>query len=234
MTPPVADDPRLQVPATHLLVIAGAALVATVLAAGAQEAFVPSSEEFIYSPGSTALTGGTYVVMGAAAIWAARRTGNPLAALGLVAPRSWPRAIGLALLTVLVALLVSAQLDRVFHGADAQGVVPDTGRPPGIGPIAGIALAYVAVALLGPIVEELIFRGLLTAAFRRRFGAIRTALITAAFFAVLHFIPRVMPTVFLLGLALALVYERVGSTAPGILVHCLYNGTALTAALTAH
>ena len=42
--------------------------------------------------------------------------------------------------------------------------MPDTGRPPGIGPIAGIALAYVAVALLGPIVEELIFRGLLTAA----------------------------------------------------------------------
>ena len=60
------------------------------------------------------------------------------------------------------------------------------------------------------------------------------ALITAAFFAAAHFIPRVMPAVFLLGLALAFVYERIGSTMPGILVHCLYNGIALTAAVTKH
>ncbi len=43
-----------------------------------------------------------------------------------------------------------------------------------------------------------------------------------------------MPAVFLLGLALAFVYERIGSTAPGILIHCVYNGIALTAAVTTH
>ena len=43
-----------------------------------------------------------------------------------------------------------------------------------------------------------------------------------------------MPALFLLGLALAFVYERVGSTMPGMLVHCLYNGIALTAAVTKH
>ena len=95
-------------------------------------------------------------------------------------------------------------------------------------------LAYVAIAFAGPVVEELLFRGLLTAGLRLRFGALRTALLTAAFFAVAHLIPRVMPAVFLLGLALAFVYERIGSTMPGVLVHCLYNGIALTAALTAH
>jgi membrane protease YdiL (CAAX protease family) len=47
-------------------------------------------------------------------------------------------------------------------------------------------------------------------------------------------LPRVIPPIFLLGLALALVYERVGSTVPGIMVHCVYNGIAVTAALTHH
>jgi membrane protease YdiL (CAAX protease family) len=37
-----------------------------------------------------------------------------------------------------------------------------------------------------------------------------------------------------LGLALAFVYERIGSTLPGMLVHCLYNGIAVAAALTYH
>ncbi len=127
-----------------------------------------------------AIVASTYVAMGVAAVWAARRTGDARRALGLVAPRSWPRAIGLALGTVLPALIASALLEPIFHGADAQDVVPDSGRPPGFGPIAGIVLAYMAVALVGPLVEELIFRGLLTAGFRRRFGAWRTAIFTAA------------------------------------------------------
>ncbi|MDX6598901.1 MAG: protease family protein [Gaiellales bacterium] len=234
MTPPVATDPRLQVPATDMLIVGGVALVATAFAGVAHSVLVSGNRDFIYSPGAMAIVIVTYLAMGAAALWAARRTGDARRALGLVAPRSWPRALGLALGTVLAALIVSALLEPIFHGADAQGVVPDSGRPPGFWPIAGVVLAYVAVALVGPLVEELIFRGLLTAALRRRFGPWRTAVVTAAFFAVAHFIPRVMPAVFLLGLALALVYERIGSTIPGMVVHCLYNGIALTAAVTTH
>lgn len=234
MRPPVADDPRLRVPATDILIVAGVALVVTVLVGLLSSGLVASEGDFIYSPVSMLLVMATYVGMGGAALWAARRTGDVRRALGLVAPASWPRAIGLALGTVVVALMVSAALEPIFHGADAQGVVPDSGRPPGFGPIAGVILAYLAVAVAGPIVEELIFRGLLTAGFRRRLGAWRTAVITAALFAVVHFIPRVMPAVFLLGLALAFVYERIGSTAPGILIHCVYNGIALTAAVTTH
>lgn len=234
MTPPVVRDPSLRVPGTHLLFVAGVALVATVLAAAAQNAFVPSDEDFVYSPISMLLTIATYLAIGAAVLWVARRTGNARGALGLVTPRSWPRAVGIALLTVLAALVVSVLLEPIFHGADAQDVVPKAGRPEGLAPIAGIVLAYTAIALVGPVVEELLFRGLLTASFRRRFGALRTALLTAALFALAHFIPRVMPAIFVLGLALAFVYERVGSTVPGILVHCLYNGIALSAALAAH
>ena len=46
-------------------------------------------------------------------------------------------------------------------------------------------------------------------------GRSRTALLTAALFALAHVLPRVIPPIFILGLALAFVYERVGSTLPG-------------------
>jgi uncharacterized protein len=234
VTPPVASDERLRIPATDLLVVAVVALVATALGAAADQAFVGQKDDFVYAPGAMAVIIGTYLAIGGAVVWAARRTGDARRALGIVAPRSWPRAVGFAVLTVVVALIVSAALEPIFHGADAQGVSPDHPRPPGFGSIAGIVLAYVAIALVGPIVEESLFRGMITAGVRRRFGAVRTALFTAAIFAVAHFIPRVMPAVFLLGLALAFVYERIGSTAPGMVIHCAYNGIALTAALTLH
>ena len=173
--------------------------------------------------------------MGGAAVWAARRTGDARRALGLVAPRSWPRAVGLALVTVIVALIVSARWSRSSTAPTRRASSRTRRAHPAPGPWPACVLAYVAVAVAGPLVEELIFRGLLTAAFRRRFGPWRTALLTAAFFAAAHFIPRVMPA----GLparARARVRVRAGRQhrCPGILVHCVYNGIALTAAVTKH
>jgi membrane protease YdiL (CAAX protease family) len=231
----VARDPSLKVPGSDILVVGGVVLVTYVLAGLAANALASkSAPDLIYRPVSMLLVICTYVAMAAAVFWAVRRTGDWRRALGLVRPDSWPKAIGLALLTVIAALAVSAALEPIFHGADAQGIAPDTSRPPGLSALIGVVLAYVAVAVVGPIVEELLFRGLLTAGFRQRFGPYRTAAITAAIFAASHFLPRVMPAIFLLGLALAFVYERFGSTMPGMLVHCVYNGIALTAAVTKH
>jgi len=234
MTPPVARDPSLRVPGTHLLFVAGVILVSSVVLGIVQHALVPSSEDIIYSPTSMLLTIGSYAAIGAAVLWAAWQTGDPRRALGLVAPQSWPRALGLALATVVGALAVSAALEPYLHAARQQGLTPDLPRPPGVAPIVGAITAFVAIALVGPFVEEMMFRGLLTAGFRQRFGALGTAALTAAIFAAAHLLPRGLPALFLLGLALALVYERIGSTIPGVLVHCLYNGIALAAALTHH
>lgn len=234
MTPPVALDARLRVSGSSLAIVAGFVVVSYFAVGAAQYALVPKNAEIIYSPIAMLLTIVLYGAIAAAVLWAARQTGDARRALGLVAPRSWPRAIGLALLTVVAALAVSALLEPILHSAEQQGLAPDTSRPPGSSPIVGAVLACIALAIVGPVVEELLFRGLLTAAFRRRFGPIRTALLTAALFALAHVLPRVIPPVFVLGLALALVYERIGSTLPGILVHCLYNGIAVTAALTHH
>jgi uncharacterized protein len=234
VTPPVARDPSLRVSGSNLAIVAGFVVVSYFAIGAAQYALVPANADIIYSPTAMLLTIALYGAIGAAVLWAARQTGDARRALGLVAPASWPRAVGLALLTVVGALTVSALLEPILHAAREQGLAPDAGRPPGASSLIGAALACIALALVGPFVEELLFRGLLTAAFRRRFGPIRTALLTAALFALAHVLPRVIPPVFVLGLALALVYERVGSTLPGVLVHCLYNGIAVAAALTHH
>ena len=97
VTPPVARDPALRVPGTHLLVVAGVVLVTSLVLGSVQSALVPSNADVIYSPTAMLLTSLSYVVIGAAVLWAARQTGDPRRALGLVAPPSWPRALGLAL-----------------------------------------------------------------------------------------------------------------------------------------
>jgi membrane protease YdiL (CAAX protease family) len=234
VTPPVARDPSLRVPGSHLLIVAGFVIVSYFAVGAAQFALVPSNVDIIYSPTAMLLTIVLYGAIGASVLWAARQTSDARRALGLVAPASWPRAVGLALGVVVAALAVSAALEPILHAAREQGLAPEAARPAGPGAVIGAVLAVVALALVGPLVEELLFRGLLTAAFRQRFGPIRTALLTAALFALAHVLPRVIPPIFILGLALALVYERVGSTLPGILVHCLYNGIAVGAALTHH
>jgi membrane protease YdiL (CAAX protease family) len=234
VTPPVARDPRLRVPGSNLLIVAGFVIVSYFAVGAAQYALVPKHTEILYSPTAMLLTIALYGAIAAAVLWAARQTGDARRSLGLVAPPSWPRAVGLALLTVVAALAVSALLEPILHAARQQGLAPDVSRPPGLSPLVGAVLACVALAIVGPVVEELLFRGLLTAAFRQRFGPVRTALLTAGLFALAHVLPRVIPPIFVLGLALAFVYERVGSTLPGILVHCLYNGIAVAAALTHH
>jgi membrane protease YdiL (CAAX protease family) len=234
VSPPVAHDPGLRVPGSNLLIVAGLVIASYFAVGAAQYALVPTNADIVYSPTAMLLTIALYGAIGAAVLWAARQTSDARRALGLVKPASWPRALGLALLTVIAALAVSAALEPILHAARQQGLAPDAGRPPGLSPIIGAALACIALAIVGPLVEELLFRGLLTAAFRQRFGPWRTALLTAALFALAHVLPRVIPPVFILGLALAFVYERVGSTLPGVLTHCLYNGIAVAAALTHH
>ena len=231
MKPPIVDDPALRVPGVHLLFVAAVALVTTLIAAAVQHALVPVDSDVIYSPISMVVALATYVIWGSSVLWAASQTGDARRALGLVRPESWRRSLGLALGTVLAALIVSAALEPILHAARQQGLAPDSARPAGVASLIGVALAFVTIVLVGPMVEELFFRGLLTAGFRRRCGPIGTALLTAALFALAHFLPRGLPPLFLLGLALALVYERVGSTMPGMMTHCLYNGIALAAAL---
>ena len=79
------------------------------------------------------------------------------------------------------------------------------------------------VAVLGPIIEEIFFRGFTYKAFRTRFGVGRAMVLTALIFAALHMSVAAMLPIFLLGLFLTYLYEKTGSLVPSMTVHVLHN-----------
>ncbi len=86
------------------------------------------------------------------------------------------------------------------------------------------------VALLGPLLEEIFFRGFAYAGLRKRFGICGGACLVSAVFAALHMNAVAFVPIFLLGMFLTYLYESSGSLIPSIAAHMLHNG--LMVALT--
>lgn len=88
------------------------------------------------------------------------------------------------------------------------------------------------VACIGPVFEEIFFRGYLFGALRKRWGILCAVLLSALLFSIIHFNAGVLLPVFGLGVLLAYVYERTGSLIAPIVIHVLQNSIALTAVYT--
>ncbi len=166
----------------------------------------------------------------AATIWVARRHGRVAPLLGL---RGLPvgRAIGLTIAAFVLTLVANGLLEPIFHGAEEQGLEPDP-FPGGTRAGVALALSALAVCLVGPVGEELFFRGLLYGSLRR-WGRPLAVVASAAIFAGVHFVPAALPVLFIVGVILALLYERTGSLIPSIALHVLINTLAFTAGLLA-
>jgi uncharacterized protein len=79
------------------------------------------------------------------------------------------------------------------------------------------------VAVLGPILEEMFFRGFFYRAFRAHFG-IRTAMVITSFlFAAMHLSLVAFFPIFFLGLFLNYLAERTGSLVPSMTAHMTHN-----------
>jgi uncharacterized protein len=101
---------------------------------------------------------------------------------------------------------------------------------------AGGILWYLATAVAGfvatPIGEEFIFRGVLTNALGR-YGAWISVLVSATVFALVHGFNPVLPVAFVVGIINALMLRRTGSVWPGVVVHGVNNGLAMSVPLIA-
>ena len=87
-----------------------------------------------------------------------------------------------------------------------------------------VGLTIFDKVLLTPVFEEIVFRGLLFATLRRRFGAGTAAVLSAAVFAVAHGYGVLgFAAVFWSGLLWAWAYERTGSLLPSIASHAVDN-----------
>ncbi|WP_161958773.1 CPBP family intramembrane glutamic endopeptidase [Ferruginivarius sediminum] len=90
-------------------------------------------------------------------------------------------------------------------------------------------LGTLAVAgLLAPLVEEIVFRGLLYRWIRERYGFVVGVIGSALAFSLLHGIAGLIPAIALLGAILAWTYERAQSIWAPVILHGTYNAVVTT------
>jgi len=86
---------------------------------------------------------------------------------------------------------------------------------------------YLAVGLLAPVCEELVFRGAVLRSLLRWAGHHWVAIsVSALLFALVHANPAQMPHAFVIGLLLGWLYYRTDSVVPGVVYHWVNNSIA--------
>lgn len=154
--------------------------------------------------------------------------GRPLREyLALRRPTSWWRAARIAGAVIVLVWLLGVALQPVVDPGEEQNLIPEGWDPGRAGPFAA---NFVAVVFLGPVVEELMFRGL-GYTLLERFGRWTAILGTAVAFALAHGLVEGFPLLVLFGAGLAYLRSRVGSIVPGILLHMAFNAVVLLAAV---
>lgn len=144
--------------------------------------------------------------------------------------------LALGFLLVLPAMglsWVSMQIAGVFGFEPAPERLLDalTARGPD-GFTVSQRLGMVGACTLGPLTEELLYRGVLFRELARDGHVLRTALLTSFFFALLHVEPYLLLPLFGLSLVFTAIYRRYGLVASAV-VHGAFNFTNLLLALRA-
>lgn len=177
-----------------------------------------------------------YAVQVAVLVWLVRRRGgDTLAALGLRSGGSGGvlRAVSSAGLVV-GGLVVTRLLASVYaYLTRAWGLMPAEGAdlPALFGADAtGFVLAVVMVVLVGPVIEEAVFRAALLEGLAARFGVWPAIVAQAALFAALHRSLWLLFPTFILGVVLGYLAHERESLWPPIVMHGLYNAITVAAA----
>jgi membrane protease YdiL (CAAX protease family) len=90
----------------------------------------------------------------------------------------------------------------------------------------------VAVVVVGaPIVEELVYRGMLQHSLSRVLGGVAGLLVAAAWFALIHLTPVEYPGLFVAGLVFGGCFLVTGRIGPAIAAHLAFNATGVLMAL---
>jgi membrane protease YdiL (CAAX protease family) len=168
-----------------------------------------------------------FAVILALVLWIARELPKRTT-FALRRPRSWGVAVGVGIGVLILIVLANAVTDPFLHPGREQGLTPSGWEPAHAG---AFALNLVALAVVGPIVEELTFRGL---GFRLFEAYGRTAVVVGigVAFALWHGLVDALPVLFVFGAGLAYLRARTDSVFPGMLLHAAFNGVTLILAVT--
>ena len=132
-----------------------------------------------------------------------------------------PAAIGLMVLNGIVLFAtdqiagdVPTAQDQVLAGEQALALTD-------------LMWLLIAAVLIAPFAEEFLFRGLLYRYVKERKTILIAMVVSSVAFAIAHFVPILIPSYFVFGMAEAFVAERYKSLYPSIALHALNNGTLL-------
>ena len=153
----------------------------------------------------------------------------------LIRPDSWKRALGLAVICLVVIYAFSLAYTGVlsvlgdFDATEEQGLVPDEWDSSRAGPFIAF---FLAVTILAPFVEELTYRGLGFSLFSP-YGVVLAIMATGVLFGLAHGLLIGLPVLTFFGIVVAWLRAKTGSVYPGILLHAAFNGIALLVSIAA-
>ena len=134
-------------------------------------------------------------------------------------------AISIAVIAVILGFSIIYQT-YVFPDVELQGdmqrllaAIPDT--------TGNTILMFFAIAILAPVVEELVFRGMLQTSLMNHMPPYAAIAIASLIFGAIHFQPYAFPVLALLGAAFGYLYYATGSLRVNIAAHVLNNSAAL-------
>jgi len=137
---------------------------------------------------------------------------------------------------MLVVLILTAFFAKIINGSDYQIQKHEELVSISENTViwAKIAIALAAI-IVTPVLEELLFRGLLQTTFRSalrtKYAAWIAIALTAMLFAMMHSIPAHWPTLFVLGACMGYSYEKSGSLFRPIFIHAIFNATSIIGVL---
>jgi membrane protease YdiL (CAAX protease family) len=185
----------------------------------------PKNALYQYSTAASELI--LFAIILAVVFWIAR--GLPKReAFALRRPDSWRRAVRLAVAVFIVITVANAVLNPLLHGGREQGLTPSGWES---SHAAAFALNLFAFSLVGPIAEELTFRGL-GFYLLERYGQTTAIVVVGVMFGLWHGLVEALPVLIIFGTGLAFLRSRTNSIYPGMILHALFNGVALIVAVT--
>jgi membrane protease YdiL (CAAX protease family) len=149
--------------------------------------------------------------------------------LALRRPTSWSRAVGLMLIVLIGVYILSGGLSPFLHPGREQGFTPSGWEPSRAG---AFAASFVVLALVGPVVEELQFRGL-GYSLLAGYGSTAAIAVVGLTFGLAHGLIEGLPILVVFGAGLAWIRSRVDSVYPCIVLHVAFNSIALVVSVLA-
>jgi uncharacterized protein len=140
---------------------------------------------------------------------------------------SWANTIGISVVLVGAGLLFNYLYGTfVFPDVEMQDQVRKLFAAIPKTPVNWVIL-YLTVAVVAPLLEELLFRGLLQNSLANRMPIWAAILLSAAIFAAVHMQLHAFPALMALGAVFGYIYNITGSLRVTILLHMLNNAAAL-------